>query len=68
MSKMKNYMMTIEDKVDNVSGIMEKMQESESLVELINFVMSEIKLESAYAQSIAKDYITQTWNEYWSVV
>lgn len=68
MSKMKNYMMTIEEKVDNVSDIMEKMQESESLVEFINFVMSEIKLESLYAQSVAKDYITQTWNEYWSVV
>ena len=65
--KLKNYMMTIEDKVNNVSGIMEKMQESESLVELIDFVMSKIKLESSYAQSIAKDYITQVWNEYWNM-
>lgn len=67
MSKLKNYMMTIEEKVDNVSGIMEKMQESESLVELIDFVMSKIKLESSYAQSIAKDYIAQVWNEYWGM-
>jgi len=66
--KLKNYMMTIEEKVDNVPGIMEKMQESESLVELIDYVMPKIQLTNSYAQSIAKDYITQTWNEYWSVV
>ena len=66
--KLKNYMITIEEKVDNVPGIMEKMQESESLVELIDYVMPKIQLTNSYAQSIAKDYITQTWNEYWSVV
>jgi len=66
--KLKNYMMTIEEKVDNVPDIMEKIKESESLVEVIDYVMPKIKLTNSYAQSIAKDYITQTWNEYWSVV
>jgi len=66
--KLKNYMMTIEEKVDNVPDIMEKIKESESLVEVIDYVMPKIKLTNSYAQSIAKDYIAQTWNEYWSVV
>jgi len=66
--KLKNYMMTIEEKVDNVPNIMEKMEEAESLVELIDYVMPKIQLTNSYAQSIAKDYIAQTWNEYWSVV
>ena len=66
--KLKNYMMTIEEKVDNVPDIMEKIKEPESLVEVIDYVMPKIKLTNSYAQSIAKDYIAQTWNEYWSVV
>ena len=66
--KLKNYMMTIEEKVDSIPGIMEKTAEAECLVEVIDYALKELKLETAYAQEIAKDYIAQMFNEYWSLV
>ena len=69
--KLKNYMITIEEKIDNIPGIMDKTSEAESVQEVIRFVLDYLDPfhdMSKFDIDIVKNYVRHTFNEYWSLV
>lgn len=65
MSKIKNYIMDIEEKVFGLD--LEKIiTESDTLQEATNKVVSVFKKEfTTFEMDIAKDVVGNCWNEYW---
>ena len=66
MSKIKNYMMDIEEKVYDIDGLEAKFSESEHIDEVKNFVFEKLDLKTNFDKDIAGDVIKGCWNEYWS--
>tara|TARA_B100000508_G_C11308026_1_gene203174 strand:- start:8 stop:217 length:210 start_codon:yes stop_codon:yes gene_type:complete len=65
MSKMKNYMMDIEEKIFAIEGIEEKVSESEHISEVKEFVVDNLGLTSSFDISIANELVGDVWNEFW---
>ena len=65
MSKMKNYMMDIEEKIIAIEGIEEKVSESEHISEVKEFVVDNLGLTSSFDISIANELVGDVWNEFW---
>jgi hypothetical protein len=69
--KLKNYIMNIEEKIDNIPGIMDRTSEAECVQEVINYALTYLDPfcdMSKFDTDIVKSYVTQTFNEYWSLV
>ena len=66
MSKIKNYMMDIEEDVYAIEGLEEKISESEDISEVKAFVVETLGLKTSFDIGIAEDAVTSLWNEYWS--
>ena len=66
MSKIKNYMMDIEERVYDIDGLEAKFSESEHIDEVKNFVFEKLNLKTNFDKGIAEDVIKGCWNEYWS--
>ena len=66
MSKIKNYMMDIEEKVYDIDGLEAKVSESEHIDEVKNFVFEKLDLKTNFDKDIAGDVIKECWNEYWT--
>tara|TARA_B000000532_G_scaffold14575_1_gene10460 strand:- start:168 stop:374 length:207 start_codon:yes stop_codon:yes gene_type:complete len=66
MSKIKNYMMDIEEKVYDIDGLEAKVSESEHIDEVKSFVFEKLDLKTSFDKGIAEDVIKGCWNEYWS--
>ncbi len=63
MSKMKNYMMGIEDEVFGIPNLEEKIGESEHIEEVETFVVEELGLKTSFDIGIAKGVVAECWNE-----
>ena len=67
MSKIKNYMMDIEENVYDLDGLENKISESEDISEVKSWVVAELGLVSSFDISIANSAVTEMWNEFWGV-
>ena len=66
MSKIKNYMMDIEEDVYAIEGLEEKISESEDISEVKAFVVEKLGLKTSFDIGIAEGAVTSLWNENWS--
>ena len=66
MSKLKGYIMDIEEDVYAVEGLEEKITESEDISEVQTFVVDALGLKTSFDIEIAKDAVTNMWNEGWA--
>ncbi len=67
MGKLKSYMMDVQETVCNHVDLEEVITESDTCQEAQNKVVSLFKKEfTSFEMDIAKDYVTECWNEYWS--
>ena len=65
MSKIKNYMMDIEEKIYSIDGFEDKVSESENTSEVKDWVIEKLGLTTSFDVGIASDVVDNTWNEYW---
>tara|TARA_X000001036_G_scaffold435129_1_gene475772 strand:- start:820 stop:1029 length:210 start_codon:yes stop_codon:yes gene_type:complete len=65
MSKIKNYMMDIEEKIYSIDGFEDKVSESENTSEVKDWVIEKLGLTTSFDVGIASDVIDNSWNEYW---
>ena len=65
MSKIKNYMMDIEEKIYSIDGFEDKVSESENTSEVKDWVIEKLGLTTSFDIGIASDVVDNTWNEYW---
>ena len=66
MSKIKNYMMDIEEDVYAIEGLEEKISDAEDISEVKAFVVETLGLKTSFDIGIAEDAVTSLWNENWS--
>ena len=65
MSKIKNYMMDIEEKIYSIDGFEDKVSESENTSEIKDWVIEKLGLTTSFDIGIASDVVDNSWNEYW---
>ena len=65
MSKIKNYMMDIEEKIYSIDGFEDKVSESENTSEVKDWVIEKLGLTTSFDIGIASDVVDNSWNEYW---
>ena len=65
MSKIKNYMMDIEEKIYSIDGFEDKVSESENTSEIKDWVIKKLGLTTSFDIGIASDVVDNSWNEYW---
>ena len=65
MSKIKNYMMDIEEKIYSMNGFEDKVSESENTSEVKDWVIEKLGLTTSFDIGIASDVVDNSWNEYW---
>ena len=66
MSRYKDYLMEWEDRINEIEGYEEKMSESESLAEVVDFVINKLKPKYEFEKVHIHDIVSEDWNEYWS--
>tara|TARA_Y100001954_G_scaffold198961_1_gene216701 strand:+ start:820 stop:1032 length:213 start_codon:yes stop_codon:yes gene_type:complete len=64
MSKIKNYIMDIEEKVFGVD-LEEIIQQAETVEDAETKVVKELGFTSSFDIDIVKDVVGTCWNEYW---
>ena len=65
MSKIKNYMMDIEEKIYSIYGFENKVSEAENTSEVKAWVNEKLGLTTSFDIGIASDVVDNCWNEYW---
>ena len=66
MSKIKNYIMDIEEKVFGIDGLETKIGECEHIAEMKAFVVEKLGLTTNFDISIAEDVVDDMWSDFWS--
>ena len=66
MSRYKDYLMEWEDRINEIEGYEEKISESESLAETVDFVINKLKPKYEFEKVHIQDIVSEVWNEYWS--
>ena len=66
MSRYKDYLMDWENKINEIEGYEEKISESESLSETVDFVINKLKPKYEFEKVHIHDIVSEDWNEYWS--
>ena len=66
MSRYKDYLMEWEDRINEIEGYEEKISESESLSETVDFVINKLKPKYEFEKVHIHDIVYEDWNEYWS--
>jgi len=66
MSRYKDYLMEWEDRINEIEGYEEKISESESLAETVDFVINKLKPKYEFEKVHIHDIVSEDWNEYWS--
>ena len=66
MSRSKDYLMEWEDRINEIEGYEEKISESESLAETVDFVINKLKPKYEFEKVHIHDIVSEDWNEYWS--
>lgn len=65
MGAVKSYMMDIEEEIFSIDGIESKFSEAEDISEVQTFVIEKLGYTTNWDKDIAKDVISNQWNEYW---
>ena len=65
MSKIKNYMMDIEEKVFDIDGLENKIGECENIAEMKTFVVEKLGLTVNFDIGIAEGVVDDMWNDFW---
>ena len=65
MSRYKDYLMEWEDRINEIEGYEEKMSESESLAEVVDFVINKLKPKYEFEKVNIHDIVSEHWNLYW---
>ena len=65
MSRYKDYLMEWEDRINEIEGYEEKISESESLSETVDFVINKLKPKYEFEKVNIYDVVSEDWNEYW---
>jgi len=65
MSKIKNYMMDIEEKVFDIDGLETKIGECEHIAEMKAFVVEKLGLKTHFDIGIAEGVVDDMWNDFW---
>ena len=65
MSRYKNYLMDWEDRINEIAGYEEKISESESLAETVDFVINKLKPKYEFEKVHIHDLVSEHWNLYW---
>ena len=55
-----------EDRINEIEGYEEKISESESLSETVDFVINKLKPKYEFEKVHIHDIVSEDWNEYWS--
>ena len=66
MSRYKDYLMEWEDRINEIEGYEEKISESESLSETVDFVINKLKPKYEFEKVHIHDIVSEDWNEYWA--
>ena len=66
MGKVKNYAMDIEEQVWCCTDLENIISQSEDISEAQTIVVELLELKSHFDIDIAKDYVAEVWNEFWS--
>ena len=66
MSRYKDYLMEWEDRINEIEGYEEKISESESLSETVDFVINKLKPKYEFEKVHIHDIVSEDWNKYWS--
>ena len=65
MSRYKDYLMEWEDRINEIEGYEEKISESESLSETVDFVINKLKPKYEFEKVNIYDVVSEDWNSYW---
>ena len=65
MSRYKDYLMEWEDRINEIEGYEEKISESESLAETVDFVIDKLKPKYEFEKVNIHDIVSEHWNLYW---
>ena len=65
MSRYKDYLIDWENKIHEIEGYEEKISESESLSETVDFVISKLKPKYEFEKVNIHDIVSEHWNLYW---
>ena len=65
MSRYKDYLMEWEDRINEIEGYEEKISESESLAETVDFVIYKLKPKYEFEKVNIHDIVSEHWNLYW---
>ena len=65
MSKIKNYIMDIEEKIFSIESLEDKVSESEDISEVNSFVVEKLGLTTSFDINIVNDVVSGVWNDFW---
>ncbi len=65
MSRYKDYLMEWEDRINEIEGYEEKISESESLSETVDFVINKLKPKYDFEKVNIRSIVSEHWNTYW---
>lgn len=65
MSKIKNYIMDIEEKIFSIENLEDKVSESEDISEVNSFVVEKLGLTTSFDINIVNDVVSGVWNDFW---
>ena len=65
MSRYKDYLMEWEDRINEIEGYEEKISESESLAETVDFVINKLNPKYEFEKVNIHDVVSEDWNLYW---
>ena len=65
MSRYKDYLMEWEDRINEIEGYEEKISESESLSETVDFVINKLKPKYEFEKVHIHDVVSEDCNLYW---
>ena len=65
MSKIKNYIMDIDEKIFSIEHLEDKVSESEDISEVNSFVVEKLGLTTSFDINIVNDVVSGVWNDFW---
>ena len=66
MSKLKDYIIGIEEQVWSCTDLENIISGSEHVSEAQAIVVESLKLKNKFDIEIAEEYVSEVWNEFWS--
>ena len=66
MSRLKDKIIGMEEQIFAIDGIEDRFSEAEDISEVNTFVVNALELTSSFDIDLAKDVISDQWNEFWS--